>query len=151
LDSDVYAATKNDFADLRIIDVQGQAVPYVLQKTTETKPQTIRHSWKAAKVSLKPIRDEGLEIRIQLDEKDEQPNGVRLITPLKNFEQRVRVFGKRNGEEEKPLVPEGVVFDYSQYMDVSQNEIRLPKSADREFRIVIDGLTSDQESQLLDL
>ncbi len=151
IDSDVYAATKNDFADLRIIDAQGQAVPFVLQKATETKPQIIRHSWKAAKVSLKPLQDEGLEILVQLDEKDEQPNGVRLITPLKNFEQRVRVFGKRNGEEEKPLVPEGVVFDYSQYMDVSQNEIRLPKSTDREFRIVIDGLTSDQESQLLDL
>lgn len=155
LDSDVYSATKHNFADLKVIDADGRAVPYLLKKGTETKPQTIRSTWTARDVSLKPLEGEGLEIRVRLDEKDAQPSGLRLVTPLKNFEQRVRVFGadadadpNANG---KLLVPDAVIFDYSQYMDVSQYDVRLPKSADREFRIVIDGLTSDQESQLLNL
>ena len=150
LDSDVFAATKNRFPDLRILDASGRAVPYVLHKATETKPQTIRSYWPAREVSLKPLDGEALEIRVRLNEKDLQPSGFRLVTPLKNFEQRVRVFGA-DAAAEKPLVPDAVIFDYSQYMDVRQPDVRLPKSADREFRIVIDGLTSDQESQLLDL
>ncbi len=150
LDSDVYAATKDRFPDLRVFDSTGQAVPYVLHKATETTPQTIRSTWPARGVSLKPLDGGDLEIRVRLDEKDLQPSGFRVVTPLKNFEQRVRVFGA-DAEANKPLVPEAVIFDYSQYMDVRQSEVRLPKSTDREFRIVIDGLTSDQESQLLNL
>ncbi len=149
-DSDVYEATHDNFSDLRVVDASGQAVPYLVQKATETKSQSYRRTWVARQVSLKPLEDDALEIRIKLEKDDAQPHGLRLITPLKNFEQRVRVFAA-NAAADQPLVPEALVFDYSKYMDVSHHEVRLPASNDREFRIVIDSVTSDQESQLLEL
>ncbi len=150
-DSDMHEATQADFADVRVIDGDGRAVPYLLRVATETKPHTIRHTWGAKTVSAKPLENNALEIRVKLDEKDETPNGLRLVTPLKNFEHRVRVFAAADAGNEKPLVADALVFDYSQFMDVNHSDVRLPVTKAREFRIVIDDVTAEQESQLLEL
>src|SRR3989304_5567572 len=82
---------------------------------------------------------------------DPQPTGFRIVSPLRNFEQRVRGFGLDATGTEKSLVGDALIFDYSPYMDGSQNEISLPVNSHRRFRVVVDGVTSDQDSQLLEL
>jgi hypothetical protein len=75
---------------------------------------------------------------------------LRFFTPLKNFEQQVQVSAVRDGVEHS-LVDAALIFDYSQYMDVRHTEIPLPENTDREFRIVVDTLTAEQESPLVEL
>ena len=50
-----------------------------------------------------------------------------------------------------PLVTDGIIFDYSQYMDVSSREIALPKNSFREFKVKIEDVTDDKESPFKEL
>ena len=148
LDSDVYAATRDGFPDLRVVGADGQLVPFLIRRVVETRTQKVQKSWTAADPKLQPLENNGMEIRIALKREDPQPLGLRFVTPLQNFEQQVRVFAITDGTE-SPLVEEALIFDYSKFMDVRRTEVILPATAAREFRIVIDSLTSEQESQML--
>lgn len=151
LDSDVFAATRNGLPDVRILDDQGDEVSYVRRKATTTRSETERKFWVAREPSARPLDGGGLEIIVELDDEDPQPDGVRFITPLKDFEHRVRVFASSDGRDWQPLTENGLVFDYSQYMDVRSDTVPAAADGQRHFRIVIDDVTAEQESQLLHL
>ena len=148
LDSDVYAATRDRFPDLRVVGADERLVPFLIRRVSETGTQKIQKSWSASDPKLQPLDNNGMEIRISLKPEDPSPLGLRFVTPLENFEQQVRVFATADGTE-STLVEEALIFDYSKFMDVRRTEVTLPATTAREFRIVIDALTSDQESQLL--
>lgn len=74
-----------------------------------------------------------------------------VMAPLKNFEQRVRLYSSTNGTQWQPLAEEAVIFDYSRFMDVRNVEVVIPPTDHRHFRIVFDNVTSEQESELLEL
>lgn len=155
LDVEVYAESQPNFGDLRVVDQDGNVVPYIVRKDVELRSTPTRITWKANDVALKRIDDRGLEIRFSLrDDKpnrDPSPTGMRLVTPLTNFEQRVRVYGINEKGVEEPLGKEATLFDYSEHMDVRNDLIPLPENNYRKFRVEVTAITSDQESQLMEL
>jgi hypothetical protein len=151
LDSAIYAAALDGFADLRILDKQGHEVPYLLEKVTETRAVSTRRSTPAKEVSLRELPEGGLEIQVSRDEQTPPAEGIRLVTPLTNYQQRVGVSGSDDGRQWQPLASDALVFDYSRYMDVSNRDITLPENRYRRFQIIIRDVTADQESQLLEL
>lgn len=150
LDSDVYAATRDSFPDLRVLDADDRLVPFLVRRVSASRTEQVRKLWTAVNPTVMPLDNNGMEIRIVLKPEDPSPLGLNFVTPLQNFEQQVRVFSTTDGTESM-LVDEGLIFDYTQFMDVRRTEVVLPPTSAREFRIVIDALTSDQESQLLEL
>ncbi len=150
LDSEIYAATRDGFPDLRVLDEAQRSVPFLIRKVSESRTKKVRAFWAATDPMLKPLGVNGMEIRVRLKEDDPSPSGLRFVTPLRNFEQQVRVFAVSEGVEHQ-LVDGALIFDYAQFMDVRRPEVEFPATTAREFRIVVDKLTSDQESQLLQL
>lgn len=148
LDAEVYARASADYADLRILDLNGNEVPYRLLTRTENREETIEKTWNAENLSLQ-LTEDGLDIRFALGTDDPQPTGIKIETPLQNFEQRVRVFGLLDAEE--TLLADEAIFDYSQYMDVRRTELPLKQNSFRSFRLLVDRPTSEQESHLLEL
>ena len=152
LDAEVYAATQPGLADLRLQDAQGTALPFIVRKSQELRAKTVRRkAWSAPKPTLKPLENGGLEITLVLDEDDPVPNGLNLITPLRNFEQRVRILTSADGQTWEPAGGETVIFDYSRYMDVRNDSVPFPASPRKQLRIVIDDVTLEQQSELLEL
>lgn len=154
LDSDVYAATRDDLADIRIQPAGNPASPavsYLLRRVTTTKADASRRYWNATKPSIKPLPDNALEITLELGKDDPQPEGIRIVSPLANFEQRVRIFSSPDGEAWQPIGEDGVIFDYSQFIDVRNDEVPFPVGTNRHFRIVIDNITQELQSQLVEL
>ncbi len=151
LDSAIFAATETGLPDMRLLDGQGGAVPYLLRKVQTTRVGTVRNTWAARRPAARPLEDGGLEIIVELKEDDPRPNGLSLVSHLKNFEQRVRVFSSAVGDKWEPLGEETAIFDYSRYMDVRRDHVRFRETPDRHFRIVIDDVTTEQESELLAL
>ncbi len=151
LDSDVYDHTRDQTPDLRLFDAGGGEVPFLFEQVTATRRQTVRKPWNVQPASLKPLDDGGLEIVLTLDKDDPQPDGLTVATPLRDFEQRLRVFGSNDGQTWELLVPDVLIFDYSRFMDVESRDVRLPKSDYRRFRVVIDAVTAEQESELMEL
>ena len=156
LDSDVYAATQSRYPDLRVLEGADEEVPFLVRRETTKVGRKVKQVWTAEDISLHPLEDGGLEItfRIDLEKHPEQPQGIRLITPLRNFEHHVRIESSADGKTWQPLVEDGLIFDYSQFMDVRNLAIELPASQGKEcswIRITIEDVTQEQQSQLLEL
>lgn len=151
LDSAIYATTQVSLNDLRIQDDNGTSVPFLVRRKNKTESIEAQRIWTASGVSLNPIEGTGLDIRFELDDDDPIPDGLRLITPLKNFEQRVTVFAIDEAGQELLLTEDEVIFDYSQFMDLRSVDIKLSGGDARKFRININSLTSRQQTQLTEL
>jgi hypothetical protein len=151
LDSDVFAATRDGLEDLRLVNAAGEPIPFFLRKVQTTKARAVRSTWSAREPTARPLDDGGLEIIVQLGDKDPHPNGLSLVTPLRNFKQRVRVFVSADGKQWDPAGEETAIFDYSRYMDVRSVGVPFPETDKRHFRIVVDDVTAEQESELLTL
>ena len=150
LDSDVYAATRHGFPDVRIFDARDKEVPFVMEKVTEPRTRVVRTVCGSEAVSLRE-QDDSLDVIVRLDARAPAADGLNIITPLTDYERRVSVFGSNDGTEWTPLVSGGLVFDYSRYMDIGNHEIRLPKNDYRQFRVSIAGIADARESPFLDL
>ncbi len=150
LDSQVYSSTRDAFPDVRLLDAEGQSVPFLIRKQSFQEERTTRGSWIARNPELKPT-EQGLEIRLTLDKDDPQPTGLSFVTPLKSFDQRVEVHGTEPDQTEVVLVKDALIFDYSQFMPISRLDVPLPANRCRSFRINLKTLTADQESDVLQL
>jgi hypothetical protein len=151
LDSEIYAATRDGFPDLRILDDRGAVVPYLLEQVAERRTTQVRQPCASKVVSLKVDEGKGLEIVVELDEKAPGASGATIRTPLADFERRVRVYGSRTGVDWAPLVSEGAIFDYSRFMDIRNRDVTLPGNDYRRFKLVVQHELDDRESPLRDL
>ncbi len=150
LDSQIYDATQTGQEDLRLVGDAGQLVPFLLRRLKTTRTQTDRQSWIGKILSARPTGEGGLEITLALDRNDPAPNGLTLVTPLDNFEKRVRVETSVNGRQWEE-VAHSLIFDYSRYVDVRRDFISFPKTDRRHVRIVIENVTAKEQSELLEL
>lgn len=149
LDSDIFAATRDGFPDLRVFSDSGIETPFEIERVSETREQLVRQTHTPKVLELK---EEGnsIDVRLQLDKDVPPAEGISIVTPLKDFERKVRVFGSADGTE-WALLKEAVVFDYSRYMDVRNTEVALPVNAARQLKVVIDNVTDEKESPYLEL
>ena len=150
LDANVYEATQDDLEDLRLLDKSGQPIPFLVRQATHSRTRTIRQTWTAKTMMAKPLEDGGLEITVVLDRDDPAPNGLKLVTPLDDFEKRLRVETSTDGQQWQE-VAQSPIFDYSRYVDVRQDSVSFPQTNHRHIRILIDNVTATQESELLEL
>jgi hypothetical protein len=151
LDSDIYAATRDAYPDLRIVDDQGAKVPYLLEPVTRRETTPVRQPCASKVVSLHVDEGKGLEIVVELDEKAPSANGATIRTPLADYERHVRVYGSRTGDNWVPLVSDGAIFDYSRFMDVRNRDVVIPDNDFRRFKVVVEHELDERESPLRDL
>jgi hypothetical protein len=151
LDSDIYAATRDGYPDLRIVDERGAMVPYLLEPVAQRRTDQVREPCASKVVSLRVDEGKGLEIVVALDEKAPSATGATFRTPLADYEHRVRVYGSRTGSDWTPLVSDGVIFDYSRFMDIRNRDIVFPANQYRQLKLVVEQELDDRESPLREL
>ncbi len=151
LDSDVYRGTRDGYPDLRIVDDRGTMVPYLLERIGKKRINRVRERCASTLKSLKVDEGKALEIVVVLDDKSPNARGLTIRTPLADFEHRVRVFGAESGKDWTPLVTDGVIFDYSRFMDIRNRDIALPENVYRQFKVVVEQEHDDHESPLREL
>lgn len=154
LDAHVYAHTREGLPDVQLRTADGQLTASLMRLVNRTVKRSERRNWHPQHVSVQPLRGDsqlGLEITVRLADDEPQPAGVRFVTPLRNFQQRVQVLSSVDGDNWQPLGDGSLVFDYSSYIDFRNVEIPLPATTHRWVRLVIDDVTVEQESRLMDL
>lgn len=150
LDAEAFKLVREDLVDLRVLDSESKPVAFVVRTPQMTRPETVRRRWTANDRTVKPLDSGGLEVVITLGKDDPAPGGLTLVTPLQNFEQRVQVFTSVDGSQWEPAA-EQAIYDYTRYMDARNVSISIPATDRRHFRVVIDNVTAEQESELLEL
>lgn len=153
LDPQIFAVTRDGFPDLRLRTPSGNSIPYLLRKRQSTRARSVRTAWPAPQPAARPLDDGSLEITVRfgVDDKRPNPTGLTIVSPLRNFEQRMRVFTSVDGERWEPAGEETMLFDYSRFMEVRNDSVTFPETSHRNFRIVIDDVTLEQQSELVAL
>jgi hypothetical protein len=149
-DAEIYAATRDGLPDMRIRDDIGTETPYHIESDIERSEQRIRHTMETM---IQSLTEEGknIEIRLILAKNAPPAEGFQFLTQLRDFEHKVRVAGSNDGETWTPLAVEGMIFDYSRYMDVSNKDVALPANNFRQFKISIDNTADDRQSPYKEL
>jgi hypothetical protein len=154
LDSDIYAATRNGLPDLRVLDLSKAdtpvEAPYQIEPQLERRAERVRRTLPTKIMDLKE-NGNNIEIRLSLPEKSPAAEGFSFSTPLKDFERKVQVAGSEDGKNWTPLTGDGVIFDYSRYMDVSNHDVALPTNSFRQFKITVEDVTEERQSPFMEL
>jgi hypothetical protein len=151
LDASVYAHSQTDFADLRLVSGQGYELPYRLNKATDTRTETRRETFTGKVASLRILAGNRVEILVDLPSKAPDVEGLAIVTPLRDFEQRVRVSGETAGGGWQPLLESTYIFDYSRIMDVHNNELKLPTNQCRRFKVEIENVIDQSQSPFYEI
>src|SRR5262249_7721725 len=101
--------------------------------------------------SLRGVDGKALEIVVRLAEKAPNAGGLTILTPLTDYEHRVKVFGSRDEKDWSELVSDGLIFDYSRHMDVRNRDVVLPANDFRRFKLEIEQVLDERESPFLEL
>ncbi len=151
LDVDIFAASQDGFVDLRLLDDRQAPIPHLVRKVRASREHTARRIVAPERVDAVPQADGGLELTLRVPADAPPIEGFRLVTPLVDFEQRVRALVSDDGTTWRPLGEETAVFDYARYVDVRNDSLTFPSTDGKRLRIVIDDVTVEQQSQLTTL
>ena len=100
---------------------------------------------------MRDVNGQSLEIIVKLRDKAPSAGGLTVVTPLTNYEHRLKVFGSRGDHDWSPLVSDGLIFDYTRYMDVRNGDVSLPANDFRRFKLEIEQVLDQRESPFLEL
>jgi len=156
LDEDIFAETHDGFPDLRILDQDGTEVPFLLEKQQRSIATYVDDGIGTEVLSLKEQPDNSIEVSVRLVQEENRPKvptWLELLTPLRNYEKRISVWGVTAQGESSLLAEQLPVFDYSRYMDVRNNRIDLV-SMEKCFplyRVVVGDVTDVKTSALVQL
>lgn len=151
LDSHFFAETRENWPDVRLRTATGAAVGFVIRPATDVQSTTIRRTWTASQTGAKVDPERGLLVELQFGDKDPTPSGLRIITPLRDFEHQVRVETSADGETWIAAGEPTLIFDYSRYVAARNDVVPITPGDHRHVRFQIEDITAEQESLLLEL
>ena len=151
LDSHFFMSTRDGWPDVRLSNNHDQSVAFSIQAAYDKKAKTVRQTWPAQNLAAKVDTATGLRVELALRDDDPLPNGIRIITPLRDFEHQVRVESSTDGNSWTSAGPPSLIFDYSRYVDTRNDFVPLNAANHRRFRLIIEDVTAEQESLLLEL
>ncbi|HEX4128694.1 MAG TPA: DUF3999 family protein [Pirellulales bacterium] len=146
IDTDIYAQTRDCLPDLRVIDDADVETPYQVEPASEYQPETTRLTFALDLVTL-TVDGGSIELHVRRPENSPKGaiDGVTLVTQQKNFERLVDVDESVDGEQWALLVRGALIFDYAQFMDVSNREIKLPSTNAQHLKITIHDAIGEKE------
>jgi len=124
LGNDLYAATRDDLADIRVFDGDGAEVPYVLERAVRRRTRVESEVAPTEVLSLDDLADNVIEVVVrQTAPGPVPPTRLSVQTPLHDFDKRVTVWGSRDREGWTALCEDQPVFDYRRFMDVRRTDV----------------------------
>ena len=145
LDGDAFSATRDGMPDLRIFDGQGKQTPLLVERAVEKVERQTRATLPSRVVALRE-REDRLRIIVELEDEAKGADGLSVFTPLKDYECRVRVFGSGDDFRWMPLEEDGLIFDYSRFIDVKNRDVSLADNDYRRYAVEIIPVENVQES-----
>lgn len=157
IDADVDAATADGYPDLRLLDESGRETSFLIRPAMVVHTRTVRDRFSTIDLAARPAADGVLELECGVDgDRYREPvDGLSIATPLRDFEQRVRVSRRTPDGEWREIVADALLFDYSRFADVRQLDIPFPEGVERvaggRYRLEFAAATLEQQSQLAEL
>ena len=126
-------------------------VPYLLERIARKRIDRVRESCASKLVSLRVDEGKGLEIVVSLDEKSPPAGGLTLKLRWLITSITFAFSALKAAQDWTPLIVDGVIFDYSRFMDIRNRDVTLPANQFRQFKLIIEQELADRESPLREL
>ena len=143
-DAAVFAATADDFRDLRLLNDVGVETPRAVEKLRAVRQHSVQRAVAAKPVALKELPENRIEAVFELIATNAVADGFSVTTPLRDFQHNVKVEGSSDGVTWTTLVAEAPLLDYTRYMDLRHLDVKLPPSSFRRFKLTISNVTEEQ-------
>lgn len=133
LDGEVYARTRLDLGDVRILGGQEQEIPFALHEDKETTDDEEFHPRIYNQAQLP---DQYSTLSLDLG-KTLLTNKMLLETSSRNFRRRVEIEGSMEGRQWLMIKHNAYIFDFTGDQKIQLTEIRYPESSYRHLRVKI--------------
>jgi hypothetical protein len=153
LDEPMLAATDDAYANLRLLDSKGAAVPFLARARRINRTTSVEADVAMETVSLETLPGNCIRVLLRKGPRQEgrQPSAVLIHSGLRDFEKQVTVEGSTDGTAWSVLNAGQPIFDYSRFMDVRSTRVEFPAGPYEHFRIVISNVTENADSPLVQL
>ncbi|MDZ4683473.1 MAG: hypothetical protein SH850_00195 [Planctomycetaceae bacterium] len=151
LDSHVFAHTRDGWPDVRLQTAAGSTTAFVIHPAMIAKDRTVREFWAAEQTAAKLDGERGLQVELTLRDKESSPHGLRIVSPLRDFEHQVQVETSADGVTWQSAGAPTLIFDYTRFVDARNDVVPFAAGDHRRFRLTIADVTAEQESLLLEL
>jgi len=150
LDEEVFAGTDDAFSNLRLFDAGGSEIPFL--RTAATRTRTVERTVEIPVriLDFKILENNRSEVTVErTDEKRELPVAELVIrSPLRNFEKDVTVSGSDDMNSWEEIAAGQAVFDYSRFLDLRNENVRLAPGRSKYLRISVSNLSEEKRAPL---
>jgi hypothetical protein len=143
----LYAVTRDDLADLRVVRSDGATpVPFLVECVTTKRCNFTRETRMLRMHKVEELEGQKLQLVLRREEAEDATllplSGLVIHTPLRDFERKIKVEASPDGEAWKTVVESARIFDVSAFADFRVKEIALPGVEQRYLRLTVDQMVS---------
>ncbi len=149
----LFANGQADAMTLRVHDEQGGEIPVLYESLQSVAHVRERIRTVPFKMVAAEMPEGALRLTLRRAFSKTEPNlstsileGVEIKTPIRDFEQKVRVEGSDDGATWTTLVEQAPIFDFSRHANVRRTEIAFPSGITHEyFRLTFEQAVEARE------
>lgn len=143
----LYAITREDLADLRVVRSEGATpVPFLVECVTTKRSHFTRETRSLRIHKVEELEGQKLQMILRREESEDATlsplSGLVIHTPLRDFERKIKVEASADGVTWKTVVESARIFDVSAFADFRVKEIELPGVEQRYLRLTVDQMVS---------
>jgi hypothetical protein len=153
LDEELFLNTVEDYANVRIFDDRGVETPSMVRPLLRSREVTRETPVSVRNVDLKILPDNRLAIIVERENSAsrEPATLLALKSSQRDFEKTVTVSSSADRSTWRPLVQDSPVYDYSRFLDLRNDRVRIPADTNRYYRIEIANLVEERLSPLVQI
>ena len=144
-DSALWQSVADDYADLRLVS-ETEAAPYLVRQARARRAKRVRRDYRAKLIGLDKQDDNRIAITATLDNKQTGLSGIEFVTPLRDYERSLTIYGLGADGVRTPLVSDALIYDYARFADIRRSVVDLPDNPFHRFEIIIDAVTDEAQS-----
>ncbi len=131
IDDDIFAHTKDDLRDLRIIDSVGKEVPY---KLLRSKTSAKTESYRPRHINNVYVPGEGASVILDFGPNAPLINKLKINTKAENFQRNVIISGANNLDDWNIIKDNAYIYDYTDKRGNFKSRNTIVKFSDSLFR-----------------
>jgi len=153
LDEDIFDGTQTGFAAMRVLDGNDAETPFLVRSVYERRKVVSEHAIGSRITGFELLPDNRYRVTAERTSTSAPRPATILVleSSQDNYEKLVTVRSSDDGESWTTLVEGVPVYDYSKYLDLRRDRVRIPADTGRYYRLEVSNIMEEQLSPLVQI
>lgn len=151
LDASIFRRLNESMSNLAVFQAGGTIVPSVIEAARENR-EVIERSERPATLEKVEEVDGQLRLEIAVPEltnaNSESLSALRINTSAVDFDKTVMIEAAETDGTWKVLLSDGLIFDWTRFVDLSRYEVAFPPTQSRRLRVTFSGATDERRARV---